>query len=595
MKKIKNNIGMMKYIKANKFAVIAYVFLMAVSSVIDVFITLLLAQAIESITLAEYRKSIFTMLIVGGIYIVRRMIWVAIDFIYYKYSNKIIAQLNQDLAEQIFKFTSKTYAEYDTGTFVQRIIYDPANVMGRLTAIVDNVANILTTSIVLIYIVTLNVYIGIILVAVIIVATVIEYFRNKTLKKNIIITRKKGDKITSLTTEIVRSEQDIKALGLENALSKTSKFYYVDHQKQSTHTNITNMWFYSVRLALIELCGLGVLILGVYFVDLGTITLATFMIIYSNNNSLYRFVWGLGNIWSYITEIKASTQRMFSLFDEKFFACEHFGDVHLENINGKIEFKNVGFSYVEYEKIEKDDKKAKQNAERKVLSVTKVLQNLNFTIQPNTSVAFVGKSGSGKSTILNLVSKMYEVDEGEVLIDGVNIKSLDKPSLRGAISLVNQFPYIFDMTIKENLLLVKKDATDEEIAQALDKASLTEFVASLDKGVDTKVGESGVKLSGGQKQRLAIARAMLRNSPIIIFDESTSSLDNFAQGDIKHSIDEMKGKSTIIIVAHRLSTIKDVDKIFFLEDGQIIDTGTFDELFENNVKFKNMFYAENLN
>ena len=190
---------------------------------------------------------------------------------------------------------------------------------------------------------------------------------------------------------------------------------------------------------------------------------------------------------------------------------------------------------------------------------------------------------------------MYEADEGEVLIDGVNIKSLDKPSLRGAISLVNQFPYIFDMTIKENLLLVKKDATDEEIAQALDKASLTEFVASLDKGVDTKVGESGVKLSGGQKQRLAIARAMLRNSPIIIFDESTSSLDNFAQGDIKHSIDEMKGKSTIIIVAHRLSTIKDVDKIFFLEDGQIIDTGTFDELFENNIKFKNMFYAENLN
>ena len=116
----------------------------------------------------------------------------------------------------------------------------------------------------------------------------------------------------------------------------------------------------------------------------------------------------------------------------------------------------------------------------------------------------------------------------------------------------------------------------------------------MKKGIDTKVGESGIKLSGGQKQRLAIARALLRNSPILIFDESTSSLDNFAQEDIKRTIDKLKGKSTIVIVAHRLSTIKNVDKIFFLDEGKIIDIGTFDELFENNVKFKNMFYAENI-
>lgn len=189
---------------------------------------------------------------------------------------------------------------------------------------------------------------------------------------------------------------------------------------------------------------------------------------------------------------------------------------------------------------------------------------------------------------------MYEADEGQVLIDGIDIKSLDKETLRSTISLVNQFPYIFDMTIKENLLLAKADATDEEIVDAIKKASLEEFVSTLPKGLDTKVGESGIKLSGGQKQRLAIARALLRNSNIIIFDESTSSLDNFAQGEIKKSIDGLKGKSTIVIVAHRLSTIKDVDKIFFLDGGKIIDTGTFDELFEKNEKFKTMFLAENI-
>ena len=192
------------------------------------------------------------------------------------------------------------------------------------------------------------------------------------------------------------------------------------------------------------------------------------------------------------------------------------------------------------------------------------------------------------------MSKMYEADAGEILIDGVNINNLTKESLRNTISLVNQFPYIFDMTIKENLLLAKKDATNAEIEKAIKDASFDDFVSTLNKGLDTKVGESGVKLSGGQKQRLAIARALLRNSSIIIFDESTSSLDNFAQENIKRSIDNLKGKSTIVIVAHRLSTIKNVDKIFFLDEGKIVDSGTFDKLFKKNEKFKNMFLAENI-
>ena len=193
------------------------------------------------------------------------------------------------------------------------------------------------------------------------------------------------------------------------------------------------------------------------------------------------------------------------------------------------------------------------------------------------------------------MSKMYEVDNGEVLIDKININDLDKNTLRKTISLVNQFPYIFDMTIRENLLLAKRDASEEELKSAIKSASLSEFIDTLHDGLDTKVGESGIKLSGGQKQRLAIARALLRNSSIIIFDESTSYLDNFAQEEIKHSIDALKGKSTIVIVAHRLSTIRNVDKIFFLDEGKIEDIGTFEYLFENNVKFKNMFYAENLN
>ena len=150
------------------------------------------------------------------------------------------------------------------------------------------------------------------------------------------------------------------------------------------------------------------------------------------------------------------------------------------------------------------------------------------------------------------------------------------------------------MSILDNLLMAKKDATEEEINDAIEKADLKEFIDGLKEGINTVVGESGIKLSGGQRQRLAIARALLRKSSIIIFDESTSSLDNIAQEHIKNSIDNLKGSSTIVIVAHRLSTIKNVDKIFFLDEGKIIDSGTFDELFENNERFNHMFLAENI-
>ena len=223
---------------------------------------------------------------------------------------------------------------------------------------------------------------------------------------------------------------------------------------------------------------------------------------------------------------------------------------------------------------------------------TPVFENLNFKIPHNKTVAFVGKSGSGKSTILGLLSKIYEVDSGEVLIDNNNIQSLNKESLRKTFSLVNQFPYIFDMTIKENLLMANKEASEEEINQVIKQSYLDEFVFSLKEGINTRVGENGVKLSGGQKQRFAIARALLRKTPIILFDESTSSLDNIAQKEVKKSIDGLKGKSTIVIVAHRLSTIKDVDVIFFLDEGKIIYQGSFAELYKNNEEFKKMFLAE---
>ncbi len=593
-----NKVGIKDYLKKYKFGISLYIIVYVLSAISSIFITLLFANAVQCVTEAQYLNAIYTFLIVIGVSTIRRICWYSSGLIYQKYATSIMAELNLDLAKQAFKLNSETYANHETGTFVQRIVTDPERLVNNLADIVDMVTEILSALVIIVYIATLNIFIGLIIFALIFACMILELNRVKVFRKNRKRTRRASDKINSLTTEIVRSEKDIKAIGLEQKLSEVSKKYYDDYKRVNYKTDVTDMNFWSSRNFIIETISLIMLVLGVVLLDKAMLTFASFMIVYSNNNELYGLIWQIGNITTKLSEVKICSDRMFALFNDDEFVCERFGSVELENVKGEIKFNNVSYSYVEYEKPDEESEenisKTKTKQKRKVVSTNKIFENLNFTIQPNTTVAFVGKSGSGKSTILNLMSKMYEVDGGEVLIDGININELTKQSLRNSISLVNQFPYIFDMTIKENLLLAKKDATIEEINKAIKDASFDDFIQTLSKGIDTKVGERGVKLSGGQKQRLAIARALLRNSGIIIFDESTSSLDNFAQENIKRSIDNLKGKSTIVIVAHRLSTIKNVDKIFFLDEGKIIDEGTFDYLFENNEKFKNMFLAENI-
>lgn len=608
MKKDKSkNISISKYLSKYKLAIASYILLCILAASLSILIILTMAKAIEAVTIAKttqdylYAIQIFVVTLICSVS--RRGCWILSNVLYYKYSSKIMADLNLDLAKQAFKLNSQTYADYETGTFVQRIVNDPEKLVGNLADIVDMITEIMSALVVIVYIISLNIYIGLVVIAVLVFCMLLEAKRVKIYKLNRKKTRKASDKINSLTTEIVRSEKDIKAIGLEEKLSEVSKQYYDSYKDINYKTNVKDMSFWSTRNFIIETIAILILILGVYLIDAGLLTFAAFMIVYSNNNELYGLIWQLGNLASKFSEIKISSDRMFALFNGVDFVCEKFGNVTLDKVKGKIEFKNVSYCYNDYEKEldedELDDTKKKKKSkntkkQRKIISTNQIFTDLSFKIQPNTTVAFVGKSGSGKSTILNLMSKMYEVDGGEVLIDGVNINDLSKETLRGSISLVNQFPYIFDMTIKENMLLAKADATNEDIEKAIKDASFDDFIATLKKGVNTKVGESGVKLSGGQKQRLAIARAMLRNSSIIIFDESTSSLDNFAQENIKRSIDGLKGKSTVVIVAHRLSTIKNVDKIFFLDEGKIIDSGTFDYLFEHNEKFKNMFLAENI-
>ena len=607
--KKKQKLGVWLYIKRHIWSFVGYMALNIVASACTVLMTIWFADAAALVTdpkTQNFQRALITFASCLGLYVVRRLSWYVAAIWINKVINKISAELNYDVSNQIFKLQSKTFSDHNTGTFVQRMVSSPDSVIRQFTQIMDMFTSMITMLVIVIYIATLSPYVGLVIAVTVIIATVIERYRMVLFYKNHRNLNKKSDKMHSLSTEIVRSEMDIKALGLENTLSDIQKENYLEYKNAHYKQTFTNQSFLHTKQIILEFGGAAIIITGVLLMkygQLGTALTATgiFMLLFSNYNQLYGLVWQFGNILDYIEGLRVNAERMFELFDDSKFPAEKFGNVHLNEVKGNIEFKRVGFSYIDYETVDpskltrKERKAHKKNPpEPKIKSKNEVFRNLSFKIEPNTTVAFVGRSGSGKSTILNLMSKMYEVEKGQILIDGVNINDLDKGTLRSNISLVNQFPYIFDMSIKDNLLLAKKDATDQEIEEAIKKSSLEEFVASLPEGINTRVGESGIKLSGGQKQRLAIARALLRQSPIIIFDESTSSLDNFAQEDIKHSIDGLKGHGTIVIVAHRLSTIRNADKIFFLDEGKIIDIGTFDELFANNAKFKNMFFAENI-
>jgi len=206
----------------------------------------------------------------------------------------------------------------------------------------------------------------------------------------------------------------------------------------------------------------------------------------------------------------------------------------------------------------------------------------------------IGKSGQGKSTILNLIGKLYDISDGEILIDDVNIAELSESALRDNVSIVMQTPYIFNMSIMDNMLLVNPKATKKQIYNACKKAQIHDFIFALPQKYDSLVGENGVVLSGGQRQRLAIARALLKNSKIILFDEATSALDNESQGKIKEVMDSLKDDHTLIVVAHRLSTVVDCDKILVLDNNKIIAEGTHKQLIKSCNVYKELYKTEEL-
>ena len=308
---------------------------------------------------------------------------------------------------------------------------------------------------------------------------------------------------------------------------------------------------------------------GSHLIQTGAISSGNFVSFITALIMLYTPVKGLGGNVKGMQTAMLALERVMKNLEAKLYIIDKPDALTFEGLKDNISFENVSFEY----------KKG-----------VPVLKNISFVVNKGETMALVGNSGGGKSTIVNLIPRFYKIKQGKIKIDGIDIADYKIESLRNNISIVLQDNFLFAGTIKENILMGKPNATDEELNTAIQNACLEEFISTLDDGIETYIGERGVMLSGGQKQRIAIARAFIKNAPIVILDEATSALDNKSEAIVQLAIDNLMKDKTVFVIAHRLSTIRNADKIAVINEGELVELGNHDELMSiENGQYKALY------
>ena len=571
---IKNIKEVYQYGKEYKKHLIGMIMGVIFGTIIGIIVPILVAKQIVYFTSNEWKQLVIISFVILGVQAYNAFCAMFFTRRNHQYfSRGTMKNLQIKLGKEILNITQKDMEQNSSGMFIQRIMNDTEKMADFISwGGLDNIRQILANIGALFATLIINRQVFLYYLFVTIVLTLVNIKRTKKYGKKDIQFRSKSENVSGLIGELVRGIKDIKMLNAKKSFMIKLQENIIDQNQKRFEMAKINMIYKYIIDTLKAIFEFGLIILLIYLVQNNTITIAIAIALFNYKSGIMTTVMEkISNLLDLTKSFNISCNRVFSILDNKTFAKEVFGKKHLNNIKGNVEFKNVTFGYSQGNNILKD---------------------LNFKLISGEMIGIVGKSGAGKTTIFNLLCKMYTIKSGDILIDNENINELDEKSIRGNVTIITQNPYIFNMSIRDNLKLVKEDLTDEEMIESCKLACLDEFIDSLPNKYDTIVGENGVVLSGGQKQRLAIARALIQKTKIILFDEATSSLDNETQSEIQKAILNLKNQYSILIIAHRLSTIINCDKIMILENGKITDQGNHKELLDRNNTYKTLYQTE---
>ena len=563
-----------KYFRYEKSLFIKSFIFIFFSSIIGVSFGYLIGEAVECATNQVFGLAVLILVVYLLLALIDNIFFDRLGKIFIKKAcSNTMERISYDVYYKVGLLPARAFEDKTSGEFINRVVNDSATITDTFRQFINVFTTLFTAVLIFIYIL-LNSYI---VALEILIYFVVFYLFSKTFlpiikKAQREITEEK-DKTIAEVNESIRGIREIRALGIRTKVNEIVKriinIMFIKTKKQM----VDEENYYSVAYALGALLEVVVFITCIILMSQGKSDVGFFM---AMTYYIYRFTFLVEWLMNFSTsyqKMRVSVERVQEIVGNKLYKDIEFGSLDKTDIKGNIEFKNVTFGYSEEE--------------------GNILENFNLTIPSNKSIAIVGKSGQGKSTIFNLLLRYFEPKEGVILIDDNPLDSFTEEAMHQNIAIIRQDPFIFNKSILDNFKIMDSKVTLDQIRKYCKLAEIDDYIMSLPNKYDTLIGEGGVNLSGGQKQRLAIARALLKNSKIILFDEATSALDNENQNKIKKAIDNLVKDHTIVIVAHRLSTIIEADIIYLIDKGKVAASGTHEELLKNCKIYKDLYNNEN--
>lgn len=489
-----------------------------------------------------------------------------------KVSNRILLTIRQQLYTHIQKLSFSFFDNRPTGKILARIIGD-VNSLNELftnsvTSLIPELVKIVSVVVIMM---VMNYRLGLVALATLPVMVCVMFVVSTVSRKRWQVFRKKSSNLNAFTHEDFSGIRVVQSFAAEQSTSTTFLELCNDWRKAFIRAVRMNDFFWPT----VEMSwGVGTVLvfwLGATLIETNTITPGLLVAFTSYVSMFWQPIMNISNFYNQLVTNMSGAERIFEILDIDPDIKDRPNCSKMPKIQGGVSFKNVTFGYDEGQQVLKD---------------------VSFEVEAGQTIALVGSTGAGKTTVVNLISRFYEVTAGEVLIDGINLNNVSLESLRGQIGLMPQDTFLFSATIKENLRYGKLDATDEEIIAAAKAVSAHDFIMKFERGYDTDVNERGTRLSAGQRQLIAFARTLLANPRILILDEATASIDTHTERLVQQGIRKLLQGRTSFVIAHRLSTIRNADRIMVVEDGGIVETGTHEELIRLQGQYYNLYTSQ---